>query len=387
MELKRYFRIILHWWWLVLISTVMVTTASFVFSFSQIPRYSTSLTMVVSPKAAINEYDTLRQSLDTLDKASVINTYSAVIQSRDIYDQAQNSLNLQAGERDSMDVIATVMQKTNMIVIEVQGTNPAAVQQMANQIAAHSIEYINDLYELYDIKILDPAPLPAEPYTPDVVRDTALGAVLGLMLGIGLSFLAEYLQKPTGLFETMTIIDPDTGLYNRWYFMQRLREELSRLRRGQHGLAVCLIEVRYQDNLQQLAPQPLREALYRQVFLFMKQQMRQGEILTLWEKDHLAWLMLDVNEEVVQLAIQRMRNVKSRADFRDESSGGRLQFEFFYGVALAPKLYSDDERTLMALADQALERAQRSEAKGFSLLVAEVAEDQPAQTQQPQHSA
>jgi diguanylate cyclase (GGDEF)-like protein len=240
---------------------------------------------------------------------------------------------------------------------------------------------------LYDIKVLDPAPLPKKPVTPDVARDTALGAVLGFLLGIGLSFLAEYLQKPTALFESMTIVDLDTGLYNRWYFMQRLREELSRLRRGPHGLAVCMINVHYQDNLEQLAPQQMREVLYSQVFLYIKRQMRQGEILTYWDKERLAWLMLDVTEDVVQKAIHRMQTVMSQATFKDESSGGRLNFQFSYGVALAPQAYTGDERAMMSLADQALTKAERSGPAGVYILTSEQAESQPAaQPKQPQQA-
>lgn len=366
MELRRYIRILLHRWWLVLSGFLIVAVASLVFSYSQPPRYRASLTLIVSPKETLGEFSTVRQSIDTLDKPMIVNTYAEVIQSRRIYEQAQNSLNLPPASQWSVDVLASAVPKTNLIEIEVEGTDPQIVYDMANAVANEAIQYIDGLYELYDINVLDSARFPSQPFSPNVPRDTALGAVLGLMLGAAMSFFAEYIKKPLEVLESLSIIDSETGLYNKKYFLQRLREEISRSKRHQRPLAIGLIGLNNLGGTEHLYPKRTREMIRRQLLAFLKRYLREEEILARWDGERLALLMPDSSEEVARQAVERLHTRLEWTAFEDEESGAKFNFVGNFGLVTLSNGIAESE--MLSLAEQALHQAEQNGTGGVHVI-------------------
>ncbi len=371
MELRRYFRVLLRWWWVVLSGFLIVTAASLVFIYNQPPQYRASLTLVVSPKATLSEFSTVRQSIDVLDKPMITNTYAQVIQSRRIYEQAQDSLNLPPASQWSVDVLASVIPKTNLIGIDVEGTDPQLVYDMANAVVDKAIQYIDDLYELYDIKVLDQAQLPLRPFSPNIPRDPALGSVLGLMFGVGMSFVAEYMKKPLEAVESLSIIDAETGLYNRKYFLQRLREEISRSKHHQRPLAVGLIGANNLGGTEDLYPKRTREMIRRQLAAFLKRYLREEEILARWDGDRLALLMPDASEDTARQAVERLRTRLEWTAFEDEESGAKFNFVGNFGV-VACSYNPTAESELLSLAEQALHQAELNGSGGVYVVSGDI---------------
>lgn len=357
MELKRYIQIVFSWWWLVLICFLVVLVAGFAFSFSQQPQYRSSVTLVVSPKTSLSDLTAVRQSLDTLDNTSIINTYAEIAKSRSIYDQALKNLGLPA-ETDALQDIGisvSVIQNTNMIRIDAEGSNPQRVFAVANAVTEQSITYVNNLYELYEIKVLDAAALPVQPFSPNVPRDTLLAAALGLIFGVSVSFLAEYLKKPLEALEGLSIVDQETGLYNKRYFFQRVREEISRAKRHQRTLAVCLIRLVNIDNTEQMYTKQTQRMIHRRVAAYLKRHIRTDEVLASWSSNHLAWLLFDTDEEAVRQAIKRLEDVLEPKVFEDEEYGAKFCYTAIFGAAIYTGNLTETE--LVAQSEQALREA------------------------------
>jgi diguanylate cyclase (GGDEF)-like protein len=378
MELKKYFQIVLRWWWLVLTGFIVVTVAGFTFSFSQQPRYRSSLTLVVSPKASISDLSSVRQSLDTLDNSSIINTYAEIAKSRSIYESAMKNLGLTAtlDPQKNVDVLVTVIQKTNLIRIDVEGTNPQLVYTMANSVADQSIAYVNNLYELYEIKVLDQAVLPLQPFSPEILRDTGLAAALGLIFGVCISFLAEYIRSPLEILESLSIIDQETGLYNKKYFLQRLREEISRSQRNKRSLAVCLINIDNLDNTEEMYPRQVQQSVRRRVVAHLKRHIRTDEILARWDGKSLAWLLFDASDGSTRQAIERLCGTLELKVFEDEETGGKFSYIANFGAAI----YTGDltESELISLSEQALHKTSLNGTGNIHIITGKTPEANPA---------
>ncbi len=364
MELRRYLNIILGWWWLVAASFIVVTVSGFLFSVSQPPRYRSSLTMVVSPKSSITELSAVRQSLDSLENPAIINTYAEIIRSRRIYAQAQSALPQAQGSEVS--ILVNVIQRTNLIRIDAEGSDPLMVYQMANAVAGQSVEYIDNLYEIYNVKVLDEAQMPGSAFSPNILRDTALVAILGLIFGVSVSFLAEYLKKPLGSLETFSILDRETGLYNKRYFQHRLREQINLSGRTRQGLSVCMLETPNLDGAEEVAPRQAQIRARKQLVAYLKRHIRQGEILSRWNQDQLAWLLVDASEVSTKQAIERLCELIEQKTFKDEETGGRFNFSCNFGAAM----YRDGltDRDLIVRAELALKKAEQANLGSYYII-------------------
>lgn len=197
MEIRRYLHILRKWWWLALTAFLAVIVATIVLTYTQAPSYEATVSLVVSPTAALADPSEVRASLNILDKPVIINTYAEIAQSLAIVQQAYQDLGVPPEAQERYEVRASVLQQTNIILITVAGPEPAAVEFAANAVAGNTIEYVGELYEVYDLKLLDAAVRPDAPVTPDKILNLLVGLVLGVMVAFVLVSVVEYLQPPS----------------------------------------------------------------------------------------------------------------------------------------------------------------------------------------------
>lgn len=85
-------------------------------------------------------------------------------------------------------------------LIGIRATGPTAeqTQQLANVWARAFSAYVPELYNdgFTSVAVAGEALLPIEPSGPKIVRNSALGAVLGATLGLGLAMLATVVKLP-----------------------------------------------------------------------------------------------------------------------------------------------------------------------------------------------
>ncbi|MBO1913379.1 hypothetical protein J4G37_52285, partial [Microvirga sp. 3-52] len=87
-------------------------------------------------------------------------------------------------------------QNSQVVNIQVQDEDPKMAVELANKIATVFQKEIQVLMNVDNVNILTPAELGANPspVKPDPKLNMAIAAVIGLMLGVGVAFLLEYLD-------------------------------------------------------------------------------------------------------------------------------------------------------------------------------------------------
>lgn len=194
MEFTAYLGMILRNWWIVILTTLAAVAIALAISFVTTPMYRASASFVVSPNKAIVANQNLVDSLGTLDKRSIIATYAEVVNSNRIFGEATTALQINAEELKNYTHSTVVLPDANVLVLAVSGPDPQRTALLANSMGQRAINYVKGLYQAYDITLLDPAVPPLAPYSPQPLRDTALAAVLGLVIGSVLAVAAGRLQ-------------------------------------------------------------------------------------------------------------------------------------------------------------------------------------------------
>lgn len=199
LQLQQYLRIIRESWWIILAIVLVSTGISFAYSYSQTPIYEATATFVVNPNARITKTDEVLYSLDTLaGRTSLATTYSNVLKSKVIIEQAAASLNVPPQMLEDYTINAVVLPDSSVLSLQIRGPSPALVADLANAVGTIGIKYIRDLQEIYELRRLDPAVVNSEPISPNHLVDITLAVMIGVIGGVAFAILRQLLAQSFG---------------------------------------------------------------------------------------------------------------------------------------------------------------------------------------------
>ena len=104
---------------------------------------------------------------------------------------------------DGCTVNMAVNENTFYVTITVDGTDPVKCANVANQISEQCINVYPKYFDYGQIGIIRTAKEPTAPYSPDKLKNTLIGAAIGLVLACVISILLELID---------TTIKPDEDL-------------------------------------------------------------------------------------------------------------------------------------------------------------------------------
>jgi capsular polysaccharide biosynthesis protein len=180
---------------IVLIVAVAVALSAIISYFILTPVYQSSTQILVNQKNGqqpVLDANQIRTNVD------IINTYSVIIKSPSILNKVVEDLDLNQSS-DSLTGAITVNSEQNAQVfnLTVQNEDPAEAVKIANGIAKTFSEEIPEIMNVDNVKILSPAVLKENPspIKPKPLLNIAIALVVGLMAGVGIAFLLEYLDN------------------------------------------------------------------------------------------------------------------------------------------------------------------------------------------------
>ncbi|MGE8078380.1 YveK family protein [Peribacillus loiseleuriae] len=179
-------------WKLIVFLTVVAALISGSLSYFVLtPVYQSSTQILVNQKSENNQIDAsqLRVNID------VINTYSEIIKSPAILEKVKANLNLTESVAQLNQKITVNSQNNSQVFsLAVQHSNRAMSVQIANEVAETFQREIPAIMNVDNVTILAKAENPI-PVGPNPLLNISIAVVVGLMLGIGLAFLLEYLDN------------------------------------------------------------------------------------------------------------------------------------------------------------------------------------------------
>lgn len=170
-----------------LISSLVIAATILTFlisSFVISPTYETSTQVLVAPKQSQNNMVDAGQVQSSV---TLVNTYRVIIQSPAILEQVEENV-VEAPEGIDKLIAVNSEQNSQVINITVQHTNPVIATDIANEIGRVFSREIPNLMNVDNVKVLSVADVPLLPAKPNIVLNTAIAAVLGVMLGVAIAF-------------------------------------------------------------------------------------------------------------------------------------------------------------------------------------------------------
>lgn len=194
-DLREYFAIIKKRFWIIGLITVVAMVVSGVISFFMLsPVYESKSTLIVNTEKNEETQMITGDQFSVSQKLAV--TYGEIIKSRAVLESVISNLKLDSEYEDLVEKITvSPVKDTQIISISVQDTNPKKARDIANEIPKVFEKEAKRITKANDIQVIDKAILPENPIKPNKIMNVAIAAVLGMMIGLFVVFLLEYLDN------------------------------------------------------------------------------------------------------------------------------------------------------------------------------------------------
>lgn len=181
--------------WLIILSITLITTIiSAILSFFVIkPQYEASTKVFIGKDES--EGQVYNQS-DVLMYQKLMKTYSEAIKTKDLISKGLRgtSIDLEPSAVLSNLTVDTVVD-TQILQIKYKSNNPNEAKAVVAGIAKEFMKTSKDLVPNGNIQIIEEVELPKNPVSPNKKMNIAIAFLLGLMLGVGITFLLEFLDN------------------------------------------------------------------------------------------------------------------------------------------------------------------------------------------------
>lgn len=182
-------------WMIILITAIATATSGVVSYFILTPIYQADTQILLQTKSSSEEAFDFNQ---VRTNQELINTYSVIIKSPAILEKVIEQLNLEPTVDELREQLTVSSEENSQVVnIAVEHPDPAMAVQTANTIADVFQKQIVNLMNVDNVSILSQADLGPnpQPVKPNPMLNMAIAFVVGLMIGVGLAFLLEYLDN------------------------------------------------------------------------------------------------------------------------------------------------------------------------------------------------
>jgi capsular polysaccharide biosynthesis protein len=180
---------------IIVIALIAVIVSGVISYFFITPIYKASTQILVNQSK--NEQSIYTQS-EVQTNLQLINTYNVIMKSPVVLDQVVQELDLDMSAATLNDKIAVQSESNSQVVtLSVEDKDPQTAADIANKTAEVFNAKIEDIMNVDNVSVLAKATVAENqsPIKPQPLLNVAIALVVGLMAGVGLAFLLEYLDN------------------------------------------------------------------------------------------------------------------------------------------------------------------------------------------------
>ena len=179
--------------WVISVVAVVLAGAAVGFSMAQTPVYEASIKILVGQESGITQDPNYTMGLQQLTQTMV-----GGVSSRPVANAVIRQENLRMTTEEFLSHLSAEQEpNTQWIQVNYTDSSPERAQRVANAIGdvfSKQVSEVSPNANAITATVWERAVVPEAPVTPNPVRNGLLALVLGLIIGVGLAFLLEYLD-------------------------------------------------------------------------------------------------------------------------------------------------------------------------------------------------
>lgn len=163
--------------------------------FLQKPMYKSKTTLLL---ANVSTFDQTVNSANSLNtditlNQKLVSTYREIITSKRVLKQVINKLNLDYSYENLKKLITVdSVSNTEIISVTVKSADPEEAPLIANEVASTFCDEIVNIYQIQNVNIIDKAEVNINPYNINLIKQTIMYLLVGLVLSLAIIFIVYY---------------------------------------------------------------------------------------------------------------------------------------------------------------------------------------------------
>ena len=181
-------------WRMIVLITLATTLISGILSFFVIsPVYEASTKLFVGKEKNSEE---MYNSSDIQMYQKLLKTYSETIRTRDLLTRAIKDTRYDLTVNEVSNALTVVpVTDTQILEIKYRSKDPVEAEAMIKSISNNFIKTAEELVPNGNVRVIESVDVPENPVSPNKKMNIAIAFLLGLMVGVGLAFILEYLDN------------------------------------------------------------------------------------------------------------------------------------------------------------------------------------------------
>ncbi|HAT4072072.1 YveK family protein [Clostridium perfringens] len=185
-------------WKLIALITIAATLVSAILSFFVIkPQYESTTKLFIGKQES--QDNNAYNNSDVMMYQQLMKTYAELVKTSDLVTKAVKSADLDYNQEEIKAILknlnATPSADTQILDLSFNGRNPKEVLKLTEAITNEFISESKELIPNGNVQVIQKPQLPEKPVSPNKKLNILVAFVLGLMVGIGVVLLLEYLDN------------------------------------------------------------------------------------------------------------------------------------------------------------------------------------------------
>lgn len=185
-------------WKLIVLITIAATLVSAILSFFVIkPQYEAKTKLFIGKQES--QDNNAYNNNDVMMYQKLMKTYAELVKTSDLVTKAVKSANLDYNQKEIKEILNNLnvipSADTQILDLSYKGGNPKDVLKVTEAVTSEFISESKDLIPNGNVQVIQKAQLPEHPVSPNKKLNILIAFVLGLMVGVGVVLLLEYLDN------------------------------------------------------------------------------------------------------------------------------------------------------------------------------------------------
>lgn len=205
LDLVDLFYIVRKKMWLIVILFLLSATSAYLYSeYVMEPQYATHAKLWLGKPGDYDSTEAITSDEIRMNQ-KLITTYAAIAKTEPILSEVKEALPFKTSVGYLKSVIRIqLLNDTEIIQVYVSGTSPERITEIANTFSVVFSEKIAEMMKIDNVRILESAPLPYAPFSPNTRRNIILGGGAGIILALFIIFLLEMFDHTIKIPEDIT---------------------------------------------------------------------------------------------------------------------------------------------------------------------------------------